>query len=240
MTLRYFPAGLLIEGQMMWELSGATIDGGATLTGARPIARLDGGGLWKAVLTEIGLWTASHRRTWRALTAVADNGAMPIIVPCRETVDAPWPVVAGVELSVLPFVPFSDGATFSDGTSFASSCIDIRTTVPAALRATSMTVRIYAGRTMQGGEKFSIDHDALSFRMYQIRTAVDNGDGTAVITFRPPLRAAVVAGQPLDFDRPKCVMRLSAPDAMDATLSDGFFGRPSASFIEAFPPFPDE
>ena len=89
-----------------------------------------------------------------------------------------------------------------------------------------------------GGEHFSIDHDMLRWRLYRIRTAIDNGDGTWDCTVRPPLRAVAVADTQLQFDKPKCVMRLASPSSMDLTLSMRRHGRPSVDFIEAFPPFP--
>jgi hypothetical protein len=38
----------------------------------------------------------------------------------------------------------------------------------------------------------------------------------------------------LEFDQPKCLMRLASPDAMALTLDMRRFGEPSASFVEWF------
>jgi hypothetical protein len=237
-VLCYFPYTLLQESKMQWEIMGNVVGSGQTGSGAMPLSRLDGGGLWKATLTELGLWTADHRRTWRAVSAIADGGAQPLIVTVRENVDAPWPIVSGSEVSSFAPVPHSDGSFFSDGSGYATSAIEAIASGAVDLRSTEMTIEIVAGGELKGGEYFSIDHEDLRWRLYRIRTAVDNGDGTFDVTFRPPLRAVIADAQPLEFDRPKCVMRIATSDSMDATLEDGFFGKPSVSFIEAFPPFP--
>lgn len=236
--LRYYPADLLGFEKVLWELSGMTLSGGQTASGVMPVARIDGGGLWKSTLTAVGVYTADRRRAFRAFSAIADGGAQPIILPCIETYDAPWPIVNGAPQRALPASPHSDGSTFSDGTSYDNSMIAAKVTVQAALRATSLIVQMIAGDNFHGGEHFAIDHPTNRWRLYRVRTAVLNTDGTWAITFRPPLREAIPLGTFLEFDRPKCVMRLARPDAMDTTFETFWFAQVSPDFIEAFPPFP--
>lgn len=238
-ALPHYPSTLFAEGRLQWELMGTTIGSGQTASGAMPVTRLDGGGRWKATFSEVGLWSADHLRTWRALAAVCDGGAQPVVFQNRESAEtAPWPLVGGQIVTSFPVVGHSDGSLFSDGTGYASNVINAKSKNAAALRATSMTVAMNAGGQLRGGEHFSIDHPEMRWRMYRVRSAVDNGDGTFAITFRPPLREAIAAATELEFDHPRCVMRLASPDAMDATLEDVFFGRPSIALIEADPPFP--
>lgn len=61
--------------------------------------------------------------------------------------------------------------------------------------------------------------------------------GFATVTIRPPLREATVAGTRVEFDYPKCVMRLAAPDAMDLPLERRIHGRGNVKLVEDFPPF---
>lgn len=236
--LRYYPADLLGFEKVLWELSGMTLSGGQTASGVMPVARIDGGGLWKSTLTAVGVYTADRRRAFRAFSAIADGGAQPIILPCIETYDAPWPIVNGAPQRSLPASPHSDGSTFSDGSSYDNSMIEAKVTVAAILRATSLTVQMIAGDAFHGGEKFAIDHPNNRWRLYSVRTAVQNTDGTWALTFRPPLREAVSLGTFLEFDRPKSVMRLATADAMDVEFETFWRGSPTVSFIEAFPPFP--
>src|SRR5581483_2155311 len=217
-TLPHFPGDLLREANLLWEIQGTVLSGGQTATGAMPITRLDGGGLWKCTLGQVGLWDADRRRSWRALTAICDGVAQPIVVPVHDMVDQPWPLIGGVPDMTFDIVSHDDGTFFYDGTGYESGLIEINCAGGASLRETGMNVRIVAGDDLKGGEHFSIDHPDLRHRLYRVRTAVDNGGGSWAITFRPPLRADVLDGTQLNFDRPQCVMRLAKPDAMDATF----------------------
>lgn len=237
-ALPYFPHLLLREMTVAWELMGTLISGGQTLAGAMPAVKLDGGGLWKAALADISLHTKDHIRTWRALAAICDGGAQPIVVEMCDRRYFPAPTVSGSYVYSLGSVPHSDDAAFSDDTEYESDTVEIKVTAAAELRATSLTVEVVAGGDLMGGEHFSIDHPDLRWRLYRVRTAIDNGDGTWGITIRPPLRAAVSAPTPLQFDRPKCVMRLAAAGAMDLVLEGRQRGRPTVNFLEAFPPYP--
>lgn len=238
-VLPHFPPSLLREEALLWELKGVTVGGGESAGGQEALTRLDGGGLWKASLNGVALRTADHVRAWRALAAICDGGVQPVVVPMCDGRHIPAPEVNGVRVASLDVVPHSDGATFSDGSGYASSVVEASLAVAAVLRATSLTVTLTAGSALRGGEYFSIDHADLRWRLYRVRTAVDNGDGTFAVTIRPPLRAAVTAGSVLEFDRPKCVMRIASADAMDLMLEQRRRGRPSVSFVEAFPPFPE-
>jgi len=237
-SLPHFPYSLMREDSVQFDLQSATIGGGVTMGGLMPIARLDGGGLWKATMRDIFLRTPDHIRAWRALSAICDGGFQPIIVPMCDKRFFPAPVVGGSRLVAIS-APHDNDAPFDNDSEYAGSVVEINVVDAADLRATSLTVDLVAGSDLMGGEYFSIDHEDLRWRLYKIRTAVANGDGTWAITIRSPLRAAIDAGTPLEFDRPRCVMRLSTPGAMDLVLEQRKRARPSVSFIEDFPPFPE-
>jgi hypothetical protein len=76
-----------------------------------------------------------------------------------------------------------------------------------------------------GGELFSVEHAAWGWRVYRI-TRID-GD---VITFRPPLREAMAAGAALEFDTPRCQMRLAASTSNLTNM--GRFTACSLSMVE--------
>lgn len=187
-ALSYYPAALLREAQLLWEIQGSSVGTGQTASGAMPMTKLDGGGLWKATLGQVGLWSSDKRRSWRALSALADGGSQPFIVPVRETVDTPWPPsIAGATLDSMgvpcfPQVPHSQAADssgvttalFSDGTGYENGIVEIQNVGGAALRATSMTVKLIASDVLHGGEYFSIDHPVWRWRLYRIATAVSN------------------------------------------------------------------
>lgn len=238
-NLPHFPTGLLREGGVMFEIEGAVVGGGATASGQQPLTSISGGGRWKATLSDIPLRTVQEIKTWRALTRICDGGVQPIILPMCDKRYFPAPIVNDSRLISFDDVPHSDFAFFSDGTGYESNVVQAFVDVAAELRATALTIRLAVGSALQGGEFFSIDHATLRWRLYSIRTVEDNGDGTFDVTIRPPLRAAVAADMEIEFDHPKCVMRVATPDAMDLLLEQRKRANPSVAFVEAFPPFPE-
>jgi hypothetical protein len=97
----------------------------------------------------------------------------------------------------------------------------------AALRATRLAISIQQGSPLRGGERFSINHPTAGWRLYQVG-AVNAG----VATLRPPLREAVDPGTWLEFDLPRCLMKLSDPNGMAVTMTLLRFASPNADFIE--------
>src|SRR4051812_13153350 len=79
-ALPYFPSALLPEGAVQFDLFGMVLGGGQTAGGTVPLARLDGGGLWKATLADIPIKTREQVLAWRALAAICDGGVAPIVV----------------------------------------------------------------------------------------------------------------------------------------------------------------
>jgi hypothetical protein len=230
MTLQ-FPPSLLRERSTRWALTGNTITPGQTSAGAFPVARMDGGGLWVAELGNVVLSTADHIRTWRAIAAAADGGAEPIIVPSCDKLTFPAPLVDGEPVYSWGDIPHSDGTLFSDGSGYYLPVVEAEAASDATLRATTMDITMTVGGELRGGEVFSIEHPTMGWRRYEIASVDEDGD---TITFRPPLREAVSAGTALEFDQPKCLMRLASGDAMALTLDMRRFGGPSATFVEWF------
>jgi hypothetical protein len=74
----------------------------------------------------------------------------------------------------------------------------------------------------------------MGWRLYEIGTVVYTDASHAVISFNPPLREAISAGTQLEFDRPRCTMRLTAPGAMDLTVTPWTFNSASVQFVEGF------
>lgn len=240
----HFPRALLRERSHSWNLIGVAATPGLTLASTATLVRTDGGGLWRCSMSDVSLSGAPGRQgrdrqkvstlLWRAVRQICDGGVTPIIVPRNDALFRPWP--AGVS-HTAGVIGFDDGALFDDGTGFYQSVIDI-TAAAAALRATSLDISInYAGELI-GGESFSIDHETMGPRLYEIATAVvDDDDPTqATITFRPPLREAIEDDTPLEFDRPRCLMMLASPGAMDLPINPWTFNSASVEFIEAPPP----
>lgn len=237
MALPIFPHNLMRENAILFELMGQVITVGQTASGVMPVTRMDGGGIWKATLSEVPLMTADHVRAWRAFTATCEGGAMPVIVEMCDKRAGPFPVVNGKRVTSAN-VPHDDDTPHDDGTPYECSVVSA-IVGNGNLRATSiLVIPTTAGSVLRGGEHFSIDHgDPLRDRLYRIASVEQTVDGP-LCEIRPPLRAAVGGGTAANFDHPRCVMRLATPDAMDLLLQQRKFGKPSASFLEAFPPYP--
>jgi hypothetical protein len=56
----------------------------------------------------------------------------------------------------------------------------------------------------------------------------------ATVTFMPPLRQATPDGTVIEFDRPRCTMRLAKTSSMDLSVAPWTFNTASVDFVEAF------
>jgi len=198
------------------------ISGGTSLSGADDTIATDGGGRWFAQFSEPYLDEPVIAKTWRALSAHL-SGARPIIVRLCDARHQP----AGGFVEV----PHSDGTPLSDDTLYVSGETDVRAATDAPLRATTLAVDVVSlPEDLTGGERFSIQHPTMLDRAYEI-SDIDVDAGT--ITFEPPLREAVSAGTPINFEDPRCVMRIDG--AMSSPTRMGFAESPGVRFVEHFP-----
>lgn len=228
-----FPRILARDQRWKWELTARTISGGRSFAGVMPMLRADGGGLWTATLGDVQVSTAAQVKAWRALAGKLDGGARAFVMEARDERFAPWPGAAVDQLEATN----SDGSAPSDGTVYVTDLIGAEVAADAALRATSLTLTLTNAAALQGGEHFSIQHYHHSHRLYRIVSVTINDSGDSVVEIRPPLREATTAGTRVEFDYPKCVMRLATPDTMDLDLTRRLFGDATLSLIEDFPPF---
>lgn len=204
------------------DLERRVISGGTALNGEEDVIATDGGGRWFFELTEPYLDDVPVAKAWRASAAYLDGGARPIIV---SLCDCRYQPTSGFSQ-----VPHSDGAPFSDDSEYTQGSASVTLAASAALRATSIQVEIESlPEDLIGGEKFSIRHATMLDRWYEIAEVRDDG----WLTIRPPLREATPAGAELNFDDPRCVMRLDGEMRSPTTL--GFIDSPGARFVEHFP-----
>jgi len=128
--------------------------------------------------------------------------------------------------------PFSDGATFSDGSLFAQDGMAgiALATAAGAINARTITFT-YSGVTPPtAGQYFGLGGTSL----YLADTFTNNGDGTFTLGFSPGLRAAVAIGDRIEFERPRCTMRLMADDTARAKLQIGFVADTTLDLVEVF------
>lgn len=187
---------------------GLTTSGGTSLSGYEDVIRTDGGGFVSAEFTNGETWERDQTLAWRALTDAMDGGAVAVVVHFCDRLHQP--------VKDAYTVP---GTTYATPGAAASS-ID-----GAALRATSLRLSIVSEYPLQGGEWFTVVHPSWGERAY--RVIAITGD---TIQFRPPLREAITAGTPLDFDDPRCRMRLAGVPSNATNM--GRFQSVSARFVE--------
>jgi hypothetical protein len=240
-VLRHWPGSFLVEEELDGpHLIGGVISGGQVLSGIMPVANMTGGGLWTVQFRNIAVFTPDQVRAWRALSVILDQGVTSIVVPICDKRQMPAPTDAAGNLVYDHGQVLHDGDNpFLGGHGYYVNVIRAHLLEDAALRATTLRIHIEQGDvalvsgTLKGGELFSIDDAVQRWRMYEIGTVQDDGDGDFTVTIAPALRAAAVALTPVDFDRPKCVMRLPNSEANRLALQLRRAGRPSVTFVEA-------
>lgn len=207
-----------------FDIDQAMLSGGRALNGDEDTVLTDGGGRWFADLGDADHYSRDRVMLWRAFKSAIRYGADPFVFPVCDIRHQP---TRGKQL-----VPHSDGTGFSDDTLYSGSDCDAELNLDAPLRATQISLNLTTGKPLIGGERFTIIHPAMRERCYQIGQIVEQGTGTAVVQFHPPLREAAPAGTEVDFINPRCVMRVDG--RMAAPLSGPRWATGSARFVEDF------
>lgn len=222
----HFPLLLLHEASHDWNIVGSVMSAGQTAAGAVDV-RSDGGGFWSASLNDTQLWERNLPLLWRAVRQLANGGIGQIIVPRCDQLQ-PWP--NGV--TSYGSTGFGDGALFDDGSGFTQPVIDVQVVGGAGLRATGITLQLNNCAALVGGEAFSIEHPTFGWRMYEIATVMPASGAVYAVTFNPPLREALAGGEAVEFDRPRCVMKLAGAGAMNLNLTVLPYSKGTSKFVE--------
>lgn len=222
--------GLLRYSGLRWRLGGSIRGGGESVFGESQTRRSDGGGRWFADLNNVQAMATADIQTLEALLLDWNNGNDKVVV---HRVSEPL-IVGGSSL-----VPFSDGTTFSDGTLLVSGEVNAEFEADAAYRATTISVRVWGARAFMGAEPFTVVHPTMEDRLYgtaRVLSSVADGEATVYsLRISPPLREAVTAGDQIDFNRPRCTMRVDMTDPdMWPTFEPGWLARVNLRFSETF------
>lgn len=194
----------------MWQYAFMNESSPPTLDGTIQVRNSNGGGLVHASLNGVQLRTQEQIIAWQAFEVAIKGGLEPVDVPLLLCAQKPNPVSSGN--------------------------LSIKAVGDVAARAVSMRIELENADEVPAGIHFS-DYSALyGWRLYFIGTVatVISHPTWRDITFGPPLRFAIADGHELEFEEPRCVMRLATSDAMAMELEYRKRGNPSASFIEAF------
>jgi hypothetical protein len=145
----------------------------------------------------------------RALRSKLDGGANPIILPNFDGQRQSWPVEAETGRVLTPRVAhWLDGTRGLEGTAYAgadipaSAQISGTVTTTAALGATQVSLTMTQGGPLLAGQQFGV----FNLRIHEISEIVSVVGAVTKVNFRPRFRSQVVAGTPIQFTRPKCLM----------------------------------
>jgi hypothetical protein len=224
-----FPTGLFCPAGLTPRLLGGALAGGQSLSGLTQYAMTTGGPYWAIDFANVVLWDLDKYKTWAAVAAACDNGATPFVVPLCDRRSQPF---TNPKRDVG--IGNGDDSKFGDGALWSAEYITSTLIGTAALRATSLHIACAGGKPLEGGEHFTIWGLERGQRMYRVITAAQRDDDTWDITIRPPLREALADGVTLDFDNPRCVMRVDGD--MSATLDMLKRGSGQVRFVETFRP----
>lgn len=228
-----FPTSTFAFDEQEIDIERRTISGGTSISGEEDVIETDGGG---RVFAEFASGPLLERETvlaWRAIKTRFDGGTESIIVPFCDPLHQPFGEAGSDPFDSATYghqVPHSDDAPFADDSLYVGGEPTASARAAAALRATTIELNTSFNRDLVGGEWFSIEHPVKGWRAYRIATIVSQSPG-AVVTFRPPLREAVEAGEIIDFANPRCLMRIDGRP--DARLELGRYGEAAIRFVEA-------
>lgn len=201
----------------------ASISGGRSLSNIEDRIATDGGGFWYANADSIALHKPEKIMAWRAFNSATSGGIEPFVFPICDARHQP--------IAKRFRVPHSDGTSFDDDTLYTQGECAVFVAENAPLRATTIKLTIASlGKPLIGGERFTIVHDNWRERAYQIGEIIDQTATSATVQFHTPLREAVTAGTPVDFNNPRFVAHVEGQ--MSAPLSNPKFASGSVRFVE--------
>jgi hypothetical protein len=208
-----------------WWIEYPTKSGGQTILGnerivATPAAR------WRASMT-FRIWgtTKDPKRMlfWRALAAALNGRSGSLII-------GPFDQLTPSVIDEIMTVAFSDGTLFSDGASFDALPLSGPLTLSAGAARGALSILVSTISEPQPGQYFGVG----GTEMHIVTGVVWNGVNSYTVAFSPPLRAAWGAGTVLDFENPKCMMRLSADDTARQKITIGGVADVTLDLIEVF------
>jgi len=223
MTIRW-PLDALPPRNMSLDIASRSLSGPSSVSGYAQVSA-SSAGIWKMTYDQIPVLTENAVVCFRAISAILEGRLGSILVPIYRRYQ---PVPDGAEdAGLFDPVPHSDDAFFSDGSGYVGRVIDVQLTSAVVKGATSASIAINVAGLIQPGQHFSIGE-----RLYRLKAVSYTSDTTASITFTPPARDAVSAGDNLEFDDPVCRMRLASDSEMDLPLEYDRWAFPTVQFLE--------
>lgn len=223
-----FPTGRFGFGEQEVNIERQTLRGGTALSGEQDVVSTDGGGRVYAEFAKGPLVDRALNLAWRALVTILEEGVTPVIVPFCDLRHQPYGAVA-----LTGGVPHSDGSPFSDDSLYVSGTGGGALVTDYPLRATTIRILTTIAQPLIGGEWFAIQHPTKNWRAYRIAKVepVAGAPGGYDVSFRPPLREAVVYGEAVELINPRCLMIMD--QQANTRLEHHRYGEAAIRFVEA-------
>jgi hypothetical protein len=230
-----FPTHLFNPAAIKMRAAGVSVTGGESLLGESDTIKTDGGGYWIIQMSGIELRTPDLIRAWRAWEDTLDQGTTRVLVPVADLRQAPRPTAGGRPSRPSAMLNSSDDPYFPEAVGFATPWIVAHVTAARPLRATSINIQVDRGARLKGGEVFAIDHATVGRRVYRVARVTARPDAqTATVEIRTPLREAIDADTPVDFDWPSLVATLLPEADISPDIEYGRRATVDIAFREAF------
>lgn len=225
-----FPVRLLGPPELHARLEDGSLVGGRSSAGDAEYVRMTAGAVWRMGFGEIALWSRETVQAWRTFASGADAGAMPVIVPLWDRRHQPFGNSAYVGASDFAQV------VWRDHNRWEAEEVQAVAAAEAARDATEVTFTFAGSGTPIGGEHFSVYRNRFGWRLYRLIRKLGEAEGAQTWEIRPPLREKLPAGTPLNFDSPRCTMRVDGD--ISEVLSMLRLGRGTPAFVESFARYP--
>ena len=229
MAFDSWPIDILIPRDKRFSpMSGAARGGGRTLNGSVRVTNWQAGGLWRGRYVQVGVYEPEDVLLAEAIEAILDCGAEPMAIPLLPLGRAPFSNPTGP-------TPHSDGSPFSDGGLYGGANIMGVLSTDADCFATSLAFTWAGPVHILGGDFEVMSPDGP--RAHRIKRFLSREGTSGAFVYEvevsPPLRCDLIAGATLDFENPRCMMRLANPEAFAPVLEFGWYGFIDADFVEA-------
>jgi hypothetical protein len=186
----------------------ADTSGGVSLGGNEQFVAA-AGSRWGASMS-LPIFNRETVLAMRALRTKLEGRANAAILPNFDGQRLSWPVEAETGRVITPRVAhWLQGTRDLDDTPYAGAEIPARAqisgtvTTTAALGATQVSITMTQGGPIEAGQQFGI----FGLRLHEISEIVSVVGAVTTVKFRPRFRSQVVAGTPVNWTRPKCLMR---------------------------------
>lgn len=225
MSLAIFPAHVFNPDPVTADVVQRVISGGTALNDVEDVVATDGGGRWQIAYGDVELDSPYLQRLWAAWTSYLAGGARSLLVPILSLETAPRPIAGNGWATPSDIVANDD--YFPTSVGFASPYIVAAVTADAALRATTLQIAVSQGAQIEPGMKFQV-----GVRAHKVEQVTARSGLAATVKISPPLRDAVSAGAPVNFDWPCVVCRGVVGQDIAASIVLGMFGNTTISFVE--------